>query len=92
MRSAEEWHSEIVRELITGAKAKGQAHGDILPSIIREIQAEALQAAIKRVRAVYPKGGAHTYASENADLYRAQERAGEMCAESIFALLPKKSN
>jgi len=90
MRTAEEWHLEIVRELITGAKAKGRHHGEILPSLIREIQAEALQAAIKRVRAVYPRGGAPTYASENADIYRAQERAGEMCAEAIFSLLPKK--
>ena len=90
MKSEVDWHAEIVRQLITGAKAKGLAHHEILPSIIREIQADALHAAVKRVRAVYPRGSSHTYASENADIYIAQERACEMCAESIFPLLPKK--
>lgn len=90
MKRAVDWHAEIVRQLITGAKAKGLAHHEILPSIIREIQADALNSAIGNVRKVFPRGSAHTYASENADIYRAQEKSCEMCAEAIYPLLPKK--
>lgn len=42
-------------------------------------------AAVARER--YPKWGAHTYASENADRYLAMEEAAEVIAELIESVL-----
>ena len=82
MKTADQWLCQIFGEL--GPTKEGAA------DVIRAIQADALNAAINNVRKVFPRGSAHTYASENASSYRAQEKACEMCAEAIYPLLPKK--
>jgi hypothetical protein len=43
MKSAEEWRNEILRALITGAKAKGHGVNETRPDFIRAIQADALE-------------------------------------------------
>lgn len=47
----------------------------------------ALRRAAKVARERFPRGGAHTYASENADRYRALEDASEDIASAIEALV-----
>jgi hypothetical protein len=49
---------------------------------------EGVEAAARVATKMFPRGGAHTYASENADAYRAQEHAAEQIAAAIRALQP----
>ena len=44
---------------------------------------EGLEEAAKVAEQRFPRGGAHTYASENADIYLANENAAEAIAEAI---------
>lgn len=40
----------------------------------------------------WPRGAAHTHASENADVYRAYEDAGARCAAAIRQLATKEDS
>lgn len=56
------------------------SHGDALRLVAAERRACA-----ELARSTYPRGGAHTYASENADIYIACENAAERIAAAIEA-------
>lgn len=56
-----------------------------LPSLRREAAAQALEEAAAIAEQTYPRGGAHTYASENADRYIALEDACEVVAKRLRA-------
>jgi hypothetical protein len=50
------------------------------------VVALVLEEAAKVAERVFPRGAMHTYASENAVVYIAQERACELAAAAIRAL------
>lgn len=52
---------------------------------------KAIEDAAKVALEMYPRGSAHTYASENADLYHAQEGTCEEIAKRIKALLTESA-
>jgi hypothetical protein len=51
-----------------------------------EARAAERERCAKVAERMFPRGSAHTYASENADLYRAQEATCEQIAAAIRAL------
>jgi L-lactate utilization protein LutB len=53
---------------------------------ITDARRYALEEAAKVCEERFPRGGAHTYASENADRYIALEDAAEACATAILRL------
>lgn len=62
-----------------------------LASVEKRSYARGVEDAAKVAERVYPKGSAHTYASENADRYMAQEETCQIVANRIRALLPKET-
>lgn len=82
----EEWR-QVARVAFTKAFASTDgtcALDAALAAVIPAIQAEALERAAVAGRKAWPK--AHTYASENADMYRAQDHAVETVLAAIRAL------
>lgn len=58
-----------------------------LADVRQTARRKALEDAAQVAEATYPRGSAHTYASENADRYVAMEDAAEFIAGRIRALL-----
>ena len=66
-----------------GRDLYGSLHYDSLMKQFAAIRAEERRRCAFIARRKFPRGGAHTYASENADRYTAMEEAAEMIAEAI---------
>lgn len=77
---------EVFQQTQAKMKAEREAH-DRAQWLAGYEAAKAQAAAV--ARATFPRGSAHTYASENADIYLAQEAACERAATRILAMEPR---
>lgn len=85
---------EDVARAIAGASASDDWVDEFWPNYvddaeaaIRVCRAAVVEECAKVAEEVYPRGSAHTYASENTGVYVAQECASELIAAEIRALL-----
>lgn len=72
-------------DLLTGEWWAWQAAIARQSALVAATREEALREAVEAVKACWPR--AHTYASENADLYLAQDGVAATCISAIRALL-----
>mgnify|MGYP001575287528 CR=1 FL=1 len=72
-------------DTIAALDAAYDKHAIAIDAAIDAAVREEREACAKIAANVYPRGSAHTYASENADVYQAQESASERIAKVIRA-------